>query len=85
MNRFDTALNGLINGDLNQMLLPAPTEEIKASLRRIERIWQDELRPHLRVAIDGRRSTPADLRQVAQVNQRMIMEFEAVGWMYGSL
>ena len=50
--QFHLALLGLMQGDIDQRLLPAPTPEILAQLERVERYWQEEYRPLIDRAID---------------------------------
>lgn len=81
---FDRTLLGLMNGDTELRLLAAPTEEIKAELAKVQRLWT-EIRPILeRVSTGG----SADVEAIAVVSRftgRMIAPLNMASLMYENL
>ena len=58
---YERRLIGLIEGDVDLLLLPAPTEALRSRLRRLLIAWQEDLEPVLRRAIEGNALTPAQI------------------------
>ena len=85
METFGDRLVALQDGNFDLLLLPAPTPEIRAQLRRIDDIWQLEYRPLLDSAF-GSGSVPRDaLTGLAEVNLRLLQEIESAAAMYSRL
>lgn len=84
IQQFDQTLLGLINGDFELLLLPAPTPEIRGQLRKVQRIW-DEFLPLLRTAVDKERIGPEVIAQVARDNMSLLLEMNAVVDLYAAL
>lgn len=81
---FDRTLNGLINGDLELQLLPAPTQEIKAELMKVDQMW-DEVQPILVSAADGKAVTRDEIATVARYANDMAVPLTMTLLMYLSL
>lgn len=67
MALFDRTLDGLLNGDPELQLLPAPNQEIRAQLRMVARIW-DDFRPLLSTGTRGAGIDRENMRKVAEVS-----------------
>lgn len=79
--RFDRTMAGLIDGDLEHLLLPAPTPQIKSQLQRVARIWRDEFEPLMREAMIGGPMSAESIAEVARLNRQLMHEMEpAVEW-----
>lgn len=84
IQQFDRTLKGLINGDIELLLLPAPTPEIRGQLRKVERLW-DEFQPLLLTAFETDRINPEVIAQVARDNMSLLQETNAVVDLYAAL
>jgi hypothetical protein len=84
MALFDQTLEGLINGDPELRLLPAPNPDIKAQLRTAGRIW-DDFRPLLSAAVRGGGVDRSSIDQVARINLSLLEAFNATISMYEAL
>lgn len=65
MGDFDRTINGLIYGNSELRLLPAPNDEIRDELMKVELMWQ-EIRPILDSATVGDAATKDEIATVAQ-------------------
>ena len=81
---FDRALLGLIHGDIEMRLLPAPTLEIDAELTKVQRLWT-EIRPILERISTGAEVDAALLATVSYATNRMIEPLNTAILMYESL
>lgn len=71
---FDKTLNGLLEGDAEQGLSPAPTDEIRAQLEKVKGMWA-EFKVHLEAD-----PTPESIKAVADKNLPLLKEMnKAVG------
>ena len=71
---FDGTLNGLINGDEETGLSPAPTEEIDAQLKKVQSMWM-LFKAKLEAA-----PTPESIQSIASENLPLLKEMnKAVG------
>lgn len=68
---FGSSVAGLINGDLDRLLLPAPTDAIRGELAEIERVWQNDLEPIVKMAIEGNALDMSTVRRVVELNARL--------------
>ena len=82
---FETGLRGLLEGDFDQLLLPAPTPEIREQLERVDRIWQDEYRPLIDQAIGEEMLDDAAVARMSQANRRLLREMETAASLYRTL
>ena len=82
---FETGLRGLLEGDFDQLLLPAPTPEIREQLERVDRIWQDEYRPLIDQAIGEQELDDAAVARMSQANRRLLREMDTAASLYRSL
>ena len=82
---FETGLRGLLEGDFDQLLLPAPTPEIREQLERVDRIWQDEYRPLIDQAIGEQELDDAAVARMSQANRRLLREMETAAGLYRDL
>jgi len=81
---FDRTLNGLIHGDPELRLLPAPTQEIRDELRKVELMWA-EAYPILESAASGNAVTKDEIAAVAQYASDMAVPLTMTLLMYLSL
>ncbi len=82
---FELGLLGLIEGDFDQLLLPAPTPEIRSQLQRVERLWRNEFRPLIYEAIDRDALDPVTVALISEANRRLSREIESATGMYRDL
>ncbi|NNG03378.1 MAG: hypothetical protein HKM95_04675 [Inquilinus sp.] len=82
---FDKALDGLINGDLELALLPAPTSEVKRKLLEVLGLWEGELRPLLSSAADGEGVSVDEINKVTRVNMQLMEEMGIAEALYEAL
>lgn len=83
--QFHLALLGLMQGDIDQRLLPAPTPEILAQLERVERYWEEEYRPLVDRATDSEVIDDGTLARLTQANRWLSLEIESAADMYRAL
>lgn len=79
---FETRLSGLINGNYDMLLLPAPTPELRQQLQLIERIWQDEFKPLMGRAEAGDTLGNAEIFLLNEVNDRFLGELNSAATLY---
>jgi hypothetical protein len=84
MALFDQTLDGLLNGNPEQQLLPAPNAEITAQLRMVARMW-DEFRPLLSVGARGSGIDRGSITKVAEVNGPLLDAISEAIAMYENL
>ncbi len=84
MALFDRTLNGLLNGDPELQLLPAPNQDIKAHLRMVARMW-DEFRPLLSVGTRGTGLDRASIERIVQVNGPLLDAIDDAVELYEAL
>lgn len=82
---FELGLLGLIQGDFDQLLLPAPTPEIRTQLQRVEQLWRDEFRPLIYEAINRDDLDPVTVALLSEANRRLSREIESATGMYRDL
>ena len=82
---YERRLEGLLNGDVDLLLLPAPTEGLRARLRRLLIAWQEDLEPLLRRAIDGGALTPAQIVEAVALGESISTEANAAIGEYRAL
>lgn len=81
---FDTTLQSLMQGNLEIGLLPAPTGEIRAQLRKVQRLW-DEFLPIMKAAADGSTISKEMIKRVDSMNMTLLKEINATVEMYEAL
>jgi len=81
---FDRTLQGLIKGDNDQGILRAPTPEIRARLRVVERLW-DEIRPQLEPFGRAGKPDPGAIAKVAQASSLLLEEMNDAVTLYEHL
>jgi len=84
MALFDQTLDGLLNGNPEQQLLPAPNAEITAQLRMVARMW-DEFRPLLSVGTRGSGIDRDSITKVAELNGPLLDAINEAMAMYEAL
>lgn len=84
MALFDRTLEGLINGDPELRLLPAPSPDLRAQLRMAGRMW-DDFRPLLSAAARGDKIDHGDIEQVAKMNLNLFDAINTAMSMYEAL
>lgn len=77
-------LKGLIHGDAELGLVPAPRPEIGAQLQKVERLWS-ELRPLVESAARGSASAPDTIKQAARLTAHMVRTMNNAVLMYENL
>lgn len=82
---FGSTLAGLINGDLDRLLLPAPTDAIRSELTELERLWRDDLEPIVEMAIDGDTVDTDTVRRVVEINARLSVRSNEIITLYQQL
>ena len=82
--QFDRVLAGLLAGDPDLRLLPAPTPEIARRLAEAERQWQ-VLRPFLAMASQNGRASPEQAQRVARAGDALYRECVAIAELYAEL
>ena len=83
--QFDTVLDNLVNGNLDERLLPPPNDEVKDQLLRARRIWEDEFRPVLRRALDAGRPSPDLAVEMVEANGLLLEQMKSVTGLYDRL
>ena len=81
---FNRILMGLIHGDGDLRLLPAPTREIRDELMKVDRMWKEAL-PVLEAAARGNAVTNDQIAAVAQYSNDMAVPLTMALLMYLSL
>lgn len=81
---FDATLQALMQGNFEIGLLPAPTGEIRAQLRKVQRLW-DEFLPIIKAAADGGAISKTMIASVDRMNLALLKEINATVEMYESL
>lgn len=85
VEKFEAGIQGLIEGDSDRLLLPAPTPEIRAQLQRIEQIWKDEYQPLIDRTVNEEDMTGIAIAQMAWVNQRLLREIDSAAMLFRRL
>ncbi len=81
---FDLFINGLIDGNFEQKLLPAANEEIRGELAKVQRMWL-EIRPILQSTAAGNTVTKEHVVTVAKAANDMAVPLTMVLIMYMSI
>lgn len=81
MKTFAQVLAGLVSGDANLQLIPAPTAQLQAQLRAVGRVWQ-ESKPIFELAARGKELNRDQLADVASLNLALLAEADTVVRMY---
>ena len=81
---YDRNLNGLIHGDADLGLVPAPRPEIGAQLQKVERLWS-ELRPLVAAVAAGGAAAPATIKQAARLTEHLVRTMNGAVLMYENL
>ncbi len=84
IKNFDRTLQSLIQGDNDEGILRAPTPEIRARLRVVERLW-DEIRPQLEPFAKAGRPDPGAIEKAAQANLLLLEELDHAVTLYEHL
>lgn len=83
--RFEQVLSNLVNGNLEQRLLPPPNDEIRDRLLRAQRVWEDEFRPIIRRALDAGEPSPELAVRMVDANGTLFGHLTAVAGLYSQL
>lgn len=83
--QFDQVLSNLLNGNLEQRLLPPPNEDIRTRLLRVKRAWEDEFRPIIRRALDGGQPSVAMAAEMVEANRNLLEQMNSITSMYVGL
>jgi len=82
--QFDRTLDGLLSGNTELRLVPAPSAEIKSQLRKLARIW-DAVLPILTTAVRGGKINRENIAQMASTNEPLLEAASAAHLLYNSL
>lgn len=83
--QFQTGLQGLIQGDIDRLLLAAPTPGIRAQLHNVQRVWNDDYRPLIERAVTEGELNAGAVARMARVNLNLLHEIQLVAAMYRQL
>lgn len=83
--QFETALGNLANGNLERRMLPPPNDTIRDEIGRIRRVWEDELRPVVRLALDTGELPPGSVVRMAAANDRLLEHLKTLTSVYDGL
>lgn len=81
---FNRTLTGLIQGDAELRILPAPNDEIKAELAKVQRLWS-EIAPILEGVASGAEVDQQSIAKVSRYATRMILPLNMTTLMYENL
>ncbi len=84
IEEFDNRLQWMLDGNFEVQLLPAPTPDIRAQLRRVQQHW-DEFRPMRKVAPGNGTISPAVIEQVSRKNMTLLKEMDVAVQLYEGL
>lgn len=84
VKRFDKVLAGLIKGNQGLGLSPAPTDEIRDQLSKVDSLWQP-LKIIFEKAYSGKSLTDAEIIKVATDNNTLLVEMNKAVQMYVKL
>lgn len=84
VQEFSGILRGLIYGDGDLLLLPAPTQEIRDELMKVDRMW-NEILPVLEAGANGNAVTETEIATIAQYSNDMAVPLTMALLMYLSL
>lgn len=82
---YAETLNGLMNGDIDLLLLPAPTPAIKDELAGVERIWLADLQPIVGMAIDGDTVERGAIGRLPEINDQLFQDWSRIIALYQRL
>lgn len=83
--QFEQALGNLANGNLERRMLPPPNDAIRDETARIRRVWEDELRPIIRTALDIGDLPPESVGRMAAANDRLLDHLKTLTSLYAGL
>lgn len=83
--QFDQVLSNLVNGNLEQRLLPPPNDEIRTLLLRAQRAWEDEFRPIIRRALDSGQPSTELAVEMVEAKGNLLDQMQAITNMYDRL
>lgn len=81
MTAFQRTLAGLMGGDPELQLIPAPTAQLQAQLKAVQRVWK-ETKPLLDLAVRGQKPNRDQLSDIASLNLTLLQESDAAVRMY---
>ncbi len=82
---FEQRLLGLLEGDFDQLLLPAPTPEIHSQLEGALRLWREECRPLIERAVQGEDPDRATVIRMSRVSRHLAREIASAARLYRGL
>lgn len=83
--KFQENLQGLVEGDIDRLLLAAPTPGIRAQLLTVQQIWDNEYRPLIERAVTEGDLNAGAVARMARVNLTLLHEIQLVATMYRQL
>lgn len=78
---FQKSLDGLMSGDPELQLIPAPTSELQAQLKTVQNIWK-EAKPLLELVARGNKPDQDQLADIASLNLTLLAESDSTVRMY---
>ena len=84
IDQFNRTLEGLLRGNAELRLVPAPSAEIRSQLRKLAQIW-DAVLPILTTAVKGGKINREIIAQMASTNEPLLEAASAAHLLYNSL
>ncbi|MDH3912822.1 MAG: type IV pili methyl-accepting chemotaxis transducer N-terminal domain-containing protein [Rhodospirillales bacterium] len=81
---FDRTLKGLIAGDYDLLIMPAPTPQLQRQLRDVDRLWK-EFKELMLAAANGAKPTRDAISEVASKNMALLKVTDATVFLYKAM
>lgn len=82
IDQFDDSLEAVLMGDMDRMILPAPTEEIEKRLKNIKAIWAKLEPVFMEVAKTDHKPTKDGIAKIMEKNELLVEEIEKTALLY---
>jgi hypothetical protein len=84
VREFDRILEGLISGDPELLITPAPTSQLQEQLKEVKRLWK-EFKGLILTAANGVKPTPDAISEVASKNLALLEVTDATVVLYKAI
>lgn len=84
IGEFEKGLDAVVNGNLDMAILPAPTAELEASLKKVGSMWK-KLNPVFAPVAGGAKPTPGGMTTVMAESVKIVTEIEKAALLYEAL
>ncbi len=81
---FDRTLKGLIAGDYELLIMPAPTPQLQKQLREVNRLWK-EFKELMFAAANGAKPSRDAISEVASKNMALLKVTDATVFLYKAM